>query len=154
MKTLTRKFILQEFSPALLRLAQLQANGGCQLEGKVSYTISKAMGKVSSEMKSYMAHKEKLLRQYVNLDEKDQLKIVKKEGEKDEYDYVTPLHKEEYMSIINEYLDEKVYFEIHTVAATLIEQCWNIPADVLALLDELGMITELNLATPGMTKLQ
>jgi hypothetical protein len=144
---MTTKFILNEVAPAFYALNAMIHNGTIQINAKVVFALGKNYGKIKRVQKAHNAFRDDLLQEHVHFDGKVP-KTVQVEGKPEEWDFLSPEHKKQFLKKINEFGDEEITLEggWHKISEEDLKEVHNFPMDVFAALDEAGMLTSIHMA--------
>ncbi len=146
-----RSQVLNDFLSLVSQFNQLQVNGTIFLPHKVSYAMSKNLNKALSIQKESNAWKRDAIKKYVEMDKKgnpviEQEKQMNGQPTMGKYKFLSPKHEEDFKDVYESHLNEEVKPDFNRISLSDLEKVDNLPVVTLAMLESMGIISELTLA--------
>lgn len=140
------KVLVTQFLPSISQLGGLQRSGHSGLSQKAGYAIAKNFNMAIDLIKDYEEEKKSLIELYVKKDDSGYMTEARENGMLD-YVFNTPDDKTAYLKALEEKLSTEVDFKPFKFSVDEFETCHNIPVDIIALLEQMQIITEVSLST-------
>jgi len=140
------KELATKLLPQIHQMGDLQKKGLMGLSQKATYAVAKNFNNALDLIKPYEKHRQDLISKHVQINEHKKPLTEQAENGQVDYVFISEDDKNAFIKEIEAALEQEVEFTPYKFSQEELEACHNIPVDALAVLMDMQIITEINLA--------
>lgn len=144
--TVKIRLLVTKFLPLISQLGELQKTGVSGLSQKSGYAISKNFNQAIDLIKEYNREREKLIPLYVKMEAGKPVTEKREDGNID-YVFKSDTDKNVFLKELESLMEREVEFKPFKFSEEELDKGHNIPVDIMAVMDEMEMITTVSLVS-------